>query len=225
MKSHVRWTVSPVSSSIALPITSLVQEMLVALMKDGKLHVWSHTQGVYQLRGSLAEVMKLDPKSVTVSHVEGAGCYGHNGADDVALDAALLARAANGRPVRLQWMRDDEFAWEPYGAAMSMTARASLDADNKIADWHYELWSNTHSMRPRDTSPDEAAWKKSVAQFRRDLKAMQALVADPSTDLFAPIAWGDGQTILREALLTADHNAYHIGELIAVRRLLGAWGK
>jgi hypothetical protein len=73
--------------------------------------------------------------------------------------------------------------------------------------------------------PREAAWRQSVAAFRRDLEAMQTLVASPSTDLHARIAWGDGQTILREALLVADHNAYHLGELIVVRRLLGAWPK
>jgi hypothetical protein len=73
------------------------------------------------------------------------------------------------------------------------------------------------------TPPSLAAWKKSVDQFKRDLKAIQALVANPKTDLFARIPWGDGQTILREALLLADHNAYHLGQLLDVRRLLGAW--
>ena len=71
--------------------------------------------------------------------------------------------------------------------------------------------------------PSDAAWKKSIQQFRRDLKRMQALVANPRTDLYAPIPHGDGQTILREALLVADHNAYHLGQLVLVRRLLGAW--
>jgi len=74
-----------------------------------------------------------------------------------------------------------------------------------------------------DAPPSDAAWKKSVQQFRRDLKRMQALVADRHTDLYSPIPHGDGQTILREALLVADHNAYHLGELVAVRRLVGAW--
>jgi hypothetical protein len=74
-----------------------------------------------------------------------------------------------------------------------------------------------------DAPPDAAAWDRSVAAFRADLKAMQDLVADPATDLFAPIPHGDGQTILREALLVADHNAYHLGQLVLVRRLLGAW--
>jgi CO/xanthine dehydrogenase Mo-binding subunit len=94
-------------------------------------------------------------------HLEGSGCYGHNGADDVALDAALLARAAAGRPVRLQWMRDDEFAWEPYGAAMLARAKASLDASGKIVDWAYEVWSNTHSTRPAAPGADNnllASW-------------------------------------------------------------------
>lgn len=74
-----------------------------------------------------------------------------------------------------------------------------------------------------DAPPSDAAWKKSVQQFRRDLKRMQDLVANPRTDLFARIPHGDGQTILREALLVADHNAYHLGELVVLRRLLGAW--
>ena len=71
--------------------------------------------------------------------------------------------------------------------------------------------------------PDAAAWAASVRQFHKDLKAVEALVRNPKTDLYAKIPWGDGQTILREALLVADHNAYHLGELLAVRRLLGAW--
>jgi len=74
-----------------------------------------------------------------------------------------------------------------------------------------------------DAPPDDGAWDRSVAGFRADLKAMQELVADPATDLFAPIPHGEGQTILREALLVADHNAYHLGQLVTVRRLLGAW--
>jgi hypothetical protein len=77
---------------------------------------------------------------------------------------------------------------------------------------------------PKTEGPaNAAAWEKSVRAFRRDLKAMQKLVANPKTDLFARIPWGDGQTVLREALLLADHNAYHLGQLLDVRRLLGAW--
>jgi hypothetical protein len=74
-----------------------------------------------------------------------------------------------------------------------------------------------------DAPPSDAAWKKSIQQFRHDLKRMQALVANPRTDLYSPLAHGEGQTILREALLVADHNAYHLGQLVLVRRLLGAW--
>ena len=76
-----------------------------------------------------------------------------------------------------------------------------------------------------EAPPSDDAWKKSVAAFRRDLKEMQKLVENPKTDLFAKIPWGDGQTILREALLVADHNAYHLGQLVMLRRLLGAWEK
>ncbi len=132
----------------------------VAEFKDGTMTVWTHSQGVFPLRGELVKALKMAPAQVRCIHVEGSGCYGHNGADDVALDAALLARAVPGRPVRLQWMRDDEFAWEPYGAAMVMQAKASLDAEGRIADWQYELWSNSHSTRPASTTGSNvlAAW-------------------------------------------------------------------
>ena len=120
----------------------------VAQWTDGKLHVWTHSQGVYPLRNDLANVFGVEPSAVRCTHAEGAGCYGHNGADDVALDAALLARATNGRPVKLQWMRDDEFMWEPYGSAMVMKMGASLDAQGNIVSWSHELWSHPHSRRP-----------------------------------------------------------------------------
>ncbi len=74
-----------------------------------------------------------------------------------------------------------------------------------------------------DVPPDSRAWDRSVASFRADLKAIEDLVADPKSDLFTPFPHGQGQTLLREALLVADHNAYHLGQLVTIRRLLGAW--
>lgn len=120
----------------------------VARTEEGKFEVWSHTQGVFPLRRDLAKVLAVAEDHITVRHTQGSGCYGQNGADDVALDAALLARAVPGRPVKLQLMRDDEFAWEPYGPAMAASASAGLAADGTIADWSYEVWSNTHDTRP-----------------------------------------------------------------------------
>ena len=138
----------------------------VAEFKDGDLLVFTHSQGVFPLRAELAKVLKLPASSIRCVHTEGSGCYGHNGADDVALDAVLLAREVAGRPVRLQWMRDDEFGWEPYGPAMVMRAKAALGADGKIADWEYEVWSNTHSTRPESTNGTNvlAAWYLAEAQ-------------------------------------------------------------
>jgi len=120
----------------------------IARMKDGKLEVWTHSQGIFGLRHELSVVLQMKLEDIVVNHAEGSGCYGHNGADDVALDAALLARAANGRPVKLQWMREDEFAWEPYGPAMALDLEAKLDASGSIASWKHELWSNGHTNRP-----------------------------------------------------------------------------
>jgi CO/xanthine dehydrogenase Mo-binding subunit len=120
----------------------------VAQLKDGKYTVWTHSQGVFPLRNDLAKVLKTPAGNITCTHVEGSGCYGHNGADDVAGDAALLARATGGRPVKLQWMRDDEFAWEPYGSAMVMKMQAQLDESKNIVAWQHETWSHPHSTRP-----------------------------------------------------------------------------
>jgi len=115
---------------------------------DGAMTVWSHTQGVYPDRAAIAEMLRIPPASIRLIHVEGSGCYGHNGADDAAADAALIARALAGRPVRVQWMREQEHAWEPFGPAMVTKLKGSLDDGGRIADWHFEVWSNTHSMRP-----------------------------------------------------------------------------
>ena len=120
----------------------------VAQLKDGLMTVWTHTQGVFPDRQAIAELLKLPPEAVRCIHTEGSGCYGHNGADDAAGDAALIARAVPGRPVRVQLMREQEAAWEPFGPAMATKARARLDASGTIVDWAYEVWSNTHNLRP-----------------------------------------------------------------------------
>jgi nicotinate dehydrogenase subunit B len=125
----------------------------IARWQGDKLEVWTHSQGIFGLRQDLAKILRMREEDIVVAHVEGAGCYGHNGADDAALDAALLARAAAshflaGRPVRLQWMRDDEFVWEPYGAAMAFELEAALDSSGNIVSWRHELWSNGHTHRP-----------------------------------------------------------------------------
>lgn len=120
----------------------------VAQFADGAMTVWTHTQGVYPDRQGIAEMLRLPPSSVRCIHVEGSGCYGHNGADDAAADAALIARELPGVPVRVQWMREQEHTWEPFGPAMVTRLKASLDGNGAISDWNFEVWSNTHSMRP-----------------------------------------------------------------------------
>src|SRR6202043_332126 len=115
----------------------------IAAAENGVLTIWSHTQGPYPLRTDIAAAVGLSLDKVRVIHAQGSGCYGHNGADDVALDAALLSRAVDGAPVRVQWMRDDEFGWEPFASAMSMTLQAKLSAGGSIVDWQHDLWSNS----------------------------------------------------------------------------------
>ena len=132
----------------------------LARFEGDKLTVWSHSQGIFNLRRDLSLALDMAESAIVVRHAEGAGCYGHNGADDVALDAAMLARAAGSRPVRVQWMRDDEFSWAPCGPAMKVELCASLDAEGNVVAWQHDLWSNGHSSRPgRSDSPALlAAW-------------------------------------------------------------------
>lgn len=121
----------------------------LAIFKAGKLHVWSHSQGVYNLRSTISDMTGLAEDNIRITGVRGSGCYGHNGADDVGGDAALIAMAFPDRPVRLQWQRSDEHQWEPYGSAMRMELSAGLDSSGKIQSWRYDLWSDGHSSRPR----------------------------------------------------------------------------
>jgi CO/xanthine dehydrogenase Mo-binding subunit len=124
---------------------------------SGQLLVWSHSQSIHLLRKDIERVVGVDP---VVKHEPGSGCYGHNGADDAALDAVLLAREVRGRPVKLQWSRADEFAWEPFGPAMLARMAAHVSADGAVFNWTHELWSNPHIMRPglHDSPSLLAAW-------------------------------------------------------------------
>ena len=140
---------------------SLGPSAAVAQLIDGKLTVWSHSQGVYPLRAAIANVLGMPQDAIRAIHMDGPGCYGHNGADDAALDAALLARAVPGRPVSLKWMRADENTWEPYGPAAVVQMQASLNNDGEVIDWNHDVYGYTYSGRPHpagDTSLLLASW-------------------------------------------------------------------
>ena len=127
---------------------SMAPSCAIARWDGEQVTVWSHSQGVFALRDALAAGLRLDPAQVTVHHAEGAGAYGHNGADDAALDAVLLARAVPGRPVRVLWSREDEMSWAPLGPAMLARLSAGLDARGRIVTWRQDVWSNGFIGRP-----------------------------------------------------------------------------
>ena len=142
----------------------------VARYQDDNLEVWTHSQGIFNLRADLALVFGLPQTSVRLQHVEGAGCYGHNGADDAACDVALLARAVPGRAVHLQWTREDELGCSPFGAAMAVQLKADIGSDGRIARWQHEVWSNGHSMRPgRSSVPVLLAASQLEKPFKRQV--------------------------------------------------------
>ncbi len=119
----------------------------MARWDDDGLQVWSHSQGIHGLRAAIAGALDIDATSVQVEHVENAGSYGHNAADDAAFDAVLLARSTPGRPVLSRWSRRDELTWGPLSSAMTATVSATL-TDGRIAGWSYDVWSQGHTSRP-----------------------------------------------------------------------------
>ncbi len=136
---------------------------------------------------------------------------------------AKFEDAIKGLPPKLRGVTPENFPHSPWmllehlRIAQWDILEFSRSAKHKSPKWPEGYW-------PKDPQPSsEAAWDESVSKFSADLKAMQELVSNPKTDLFAPIKGGDGQTVLREALLVADHNAYHVAQIVDVRRLLGAW--
>ncbi len=151
---------------------SIAPSCAMAQWSGDRVQVWTHSQGVYLLRADLALVLMLPVENITVEHMEGAGCYGHNAADDVALDAALLARATSGRPVRVQWSREGEMSDAPFGAAMAIEIEANLDAEGEIVDWSHSIWSNGHAARPgRATQPALLAAFELASPFPRMISA------------------------------------------------------
>lgn len=176
---------------------SMAPSCAIARWSDGKLHVWTHSQGVYNLRAELGLIFSLPPDDIIIEHVEGAGCYGQNGADDVGLEAALLARAAQGRPVSLLWSREDELAWAPFGAAQAIDLEVDLDAQGEIVGWRHDVWGNGHVSRPgRAKTPTlHAAWQLA--------KAFARMVA-----VNPPLAGGGGAE--RNATPTYDFPAWTI---------------
>ncbi len=115
---------------------------------DGVMTIQTHSQSVFETSAAIAKMLGLEPSKVRCQHVQGSGCYGHNMADDAAADAALLAAAMPGKPIRLQYTREGEHRWEPYGSAMVIKTRAGLDKDGNVLDWDLTLFSTPHGTRP-----------------------------------------------------------------------------
>jgi CO/xanthine dehydrogenase Mo-binding subunit len=176
---------------------SIAPSCAMAQWDGERVRIWTHSQGVYLLRSDLAMVLKIPRENIIVEHMEGAGCYGHNGADDVALDAALLAKAAPGRPVRVQWSRADEMSHAPFGAAMAIEVEADLDANGEIVAWRHSIWGNGHTARPgRADQPTLLAATELATPFPR------AISVDP------PQANGGGSD--RNSIPLYDFPSWHI---------------
>jgi len=153
----------------------------IALDDGEELSVWSHTQGVFPLRRDIARALGRDEGVVRVAHVEGAGCYGHNPADDVAYDAALIATRFPGRPVQVTWSREDELGWAPFGPAMVVDLAAETDTTGRITGWSWDGYGNGHSSRP-STLPSP-----SLLSFAQQ---QDGIAIPPSSD--PPLASGEG---------------------------------
>jgi nicotinate dehydrogenase subunit B len=165
----------------------------VALFDGAQMTVWTHSQGVYPLRDALAEMLAMPKDKVRCVHTEGSGCYGHNGADDVAAHAALIAAATPGHPIRVQWMREQEHTWDHFTPAMVTEVSASIDANGHIVNWNYSLWSSSHNER--------------IVNAGRLLPARmleKPFVSAPSTPMIQPEGGGDRNGIPLYALPNVD---------------------
>lgn len=187
----------------------------VGLLEGDTTTVWTHTQGVYPDRAAIAELLGVPMVKLRCIHMEGSGCYGHNGADDAAADAAVLARAMPGRPVRVQWMREQEHSWEPFTPAMIAEARAALDGQGRVVDWQYGVWSNTHSMRPGNGGRLIPAW------------AMEKRIAPaPPAPIPQPEGGGDRNAIPLYAFPSRKVTSHFIAQMplrVSAMRGLGAY--
>ncbi|MBD3647830.1 MAG: xanthine dehydrogenase family protein molybdopterin-binding subunit, partial [Pseudomonadales bacterium] len=142
------------------------------MSEDGKLTIQSHSQGPFIIRAAIAQALGMETDDVQVEHVENAGCYGHNGADDAAMDAAMLARHCPGHHILLKWEREDEHLWEPYSPAMLMKMQASL-TDGKVTAWNADVFSESHGGRPvpfGSVSNLIAAWHKADPMPKADAR-------------------------------------------------------
>lgn len=207
-------SLSAVYSRPYLAHGSIGPSCAVAHFDNDTLTVWTHTQGVYPDRDAIAEMLRMPKEKVRCVQSQGAGCYGHNGADDAAADAAVIARAVPGHPVRVQWTREQEHAWEPYGPAMLVKIEAALDDGGGIAHWDHGVWSNTHSTRPGPAGSLLAA---------RDLA--QSFAAPPPKPIPMPEGGGDRNSVPLYRLPSA-RVIYHFLTTMPVRvsalRSLGA---
>lgn len=155
IKAQVRSEATPVASTLEASYrrpyqmhASIGPSAAVATLADGVMTIQTHSQSVFETGAAIAQMLGLPGDKVRCQHVQGSGCYGHNMADDAAADAALLAAAVPGKPVRLQYTRAQEHLWEPYGSAMVVKTQASLDRDGNVLDWTLDLWSTPHGTRP-----------------------------------------------------------------------------
>ncbi|MBM3409575.1 MAG: xanthine dehydrogenase family protein molybdopterin-binding subunit [Betaproteobacteria bacterium] len=195
---------------------SLMPSCAIARWTGQQLEVWTHTQGPYNLRADLA--LLFPDAEITVHHAEGAGCYGHNGADDVALDAALIARACNA-PVRVLWSRRDEFIRAPLGSAMTMQIRAWMDG-GRITRWEHEVWSAGHSLRPgRAPTPTLLAATEIASNWFEPREAVNAaLAAGGGSERNAIPAYRF------DALKVINHRVRNMPLRTSALRSLGAFG-
>jgi len=171
---------------------SLGPSMGLAQFEGGKLTIWTHNQGVYPMRGLAARITGLAPEAIEVIHGQGPGCYGHNGADDPPIDAALIAIRRPGRPIRVQWRREDEFGFAPVGTAMRMELAAELDPSGRLVDYTAEIWNTPHTGA-RGSAVAESALSGYVAPGKPPQRLMPdgsrfsggLLNATPSYDIAA----------------------------------------
>ncbi len=195
----------------------------IALWQGQQLQVWTHSQGIHNLRDDIVLALShtatpVAKNDIQIHHVEGAGCYGHNGADDVAFDAVLMALQCPGQPVRVLWSRADELTHSPFGAAHLVALEARLDEAGQLTHWQHELWANGYSSRPgRATTPSLLAASERAAATALPLPINPPLAAGGGADRNAVPAYAVPK------LMVINHRLTVMPLRTSAMRALGAY--
>lgn len=216
-------TATTLSSTYKKPYVahaSLAPSLAFAYYNQKKLTIYTHSQGVFPLRKEIAKLLRINESNIHIIHKPGAGCYGHNGADDVALDAALIALEIPNKWIKLQWDRTDEFIWEPYGSPMIINLQAIINKEKNIISLNTKIISDTHSTRPMDGGNLIAEWYIKNGMPKKAIEPMEGAYRNAIPKYRIPFLKIDTRFIKTPLRVSAFRSLGALGNIFALESFI-----